>query len=157
LSPITIIAVVVLVVVHCAVTINVFVVAIIVVVHRAIVVVVILVAAHCAVTIVVVDVVLHTPLPSSSLSLPVASSPSLSSKPLSVAIVIVDAVIRCAVAIIVDVHRTVAIVVDAVARCAVTIVDNGKMPVHWQRQRCHHDKGNNTITATAKTPVHRQQ
>jgi hypothetical protein len=130
LSPIAIIAVVVLVVVHCAITINVFVIAVVVVVHRAIVVIVVLVAVHCAVTISV------APLPSTSSSLPVASSPSLSSK---VAIVIVDVVIRCAVAIIVDVRRTV-------VHRAVAIVDNGKMPVHRQRQRCHHDKGNNAIT-----------
>jgi hypothetical protein len=69
---------------------------------------------------------------------------------LKVAIVIVDVVIHCAVAIIVDVRRTVAIVVDAVVHRAVAIVDNGKMPVHRQRKRCHHDKGNNAITDDGK-------
>jgi hypothetical protein len=69
---------------------------------------------------------------------------------LSDAIVIVDVVIRRAVAIIVYVHRTVAIVVDAVAHCAVAIiVDNGKMPAHWQRQQ--HHRSNDTITTRAAT------
>jgi hypothetical protein len=94
------------------------------------------------------------PLLSTSSLLPITSSPSLSSASLSVTIVsIVDVVIRRAVAIIVDVRRTVTIVDDAVARRAVAIiVDNGKMPVHWQRQRRHRDEGNNAIATTAKTP-----
>jgi len=82
----------------------------------------------------------------------------LSPKPFSVAIVIVDVVIRRAVAIIVDVCCTVAIVVDAVARRAVTIIDNnGKTPAHRQWQRRHCNKGNNAIAMAAKTPTHWQQ
>jgi phosphosulfolactate phosphohydrolase-like enzyme len=77
---------------------------------------------------------------------------------LSVAIIIVDVVIRRAVAVIVDVRCTVAIVVDAVARRAITIiVVNGKTPAHWQRQQRHRDEGNNAIATTAKTPAHLQR
>jgi len=80
------------------------------------------------------------------------------SKPLSVAIVFINVIICRAIAIIVDIHRTVTIVVNAVARCAVAIiVDNGKTPAHWQWQQHHHDKGNNAIVTTAKTPAHQQQ
>ena len=50
---------------------------------------------------------------------------------MSVTIVIIDVIIRRAVAIIVDIFCTVAIAVDAVASRAVAIiVDNGKTPVH---------------------------
>jgi len=72
---------------------------------------------------------LMAPLPSTTSSLPVASSPPLSSKPLSVLMFVALAVVR------VDVRHTVTIVVDAVARCAVAIiVDNGKTPAlrQWQ-------------------------
>jgi len=76
----------------------------------------------------------------------------MSSKPLSVLTLVALAVVR------VDVCRTVSIVVDAVARQTITIiVDNGKTPVHRQRQRRHRNEGNNTITMTVKTPAHQQQ
>jgi hypothetical protein len=69
---------------------------------------------------------------------------------LSVTIGIVDVVILCAISIIVDVSRTVAIVVDAVPRRAVAIiVDNGKTPAHRQWQQRHRNEGNNAIAATA--------
>ena len=55
-----------------------------------------------------------------------------------------------------DVLRTVAIVVDAVTHRAITIIiNNGKTPVHRQRQQRHRDEGNNAIATTVKTPAHR--
>ena len=51
-------------------------------------------------------------------------------------------------------RRAVAVIVDFVARCAVAIiVDNGKTPVHRQRQQRHRDEGNNAIATTAKSVV----
>jgi hypothetical protein len=99
-----------------------------------------------------------------------------------VIVVVVAAVARRAVAVVVDVvvHRAIAIIVVdfvvsrvvwivvfvvarraivvVVALCAVAIiVDNGKTPAHRHRQRRHHDKGNNAIATTAKTPAHQRR
>jgi len=145
LSSIAIVNIVIVVVVHHAIVINVIIVAIIVVVHRAII-------------IVVVVVTVVAPLPSTSSLLPVASSPLLSLKPLSIAINIVDVVIPSAVVIIVDVRCTVAIVVDVVPHWTVAaIVGNGKTPAHQQWQQRYCNKGNNAIATMAKMPAHQQR
>jgi len=156
---ITIVAIVVVVVVHHTVAINVVVIAVVVVVHPTIIVIVVVVVVYRAVAIIAAPiVVVRRAMPSTSLSLPVASSPSLLSTSLSITIIFVNVVIRPAVAIIVDIQRTVTIVVNAVARRALTIiVDNSKTPAHRQWQQRHRDEGNNAIVTTVKTPVHQRQ
>ena len=131
LSSIAIVVVVIVVLVHRAITINVVVVAFVVVAVHCAIVVVIIVAIHRAVAIVIVDVVILRCAVAINIIVVARriALPSLSLKPLSVLMFVTLAIVR------VDVRRTVAIVVDAVApRAIAIIVNNGKTPVHWQRQ-----------------------